>query len=521
MLNANREDVVQDSAWNEAIIRAAGELFIQSVHDFNTHHLLKYTWPRYLQSQGNAYDTAFEGFVNRLVRRVKAQPLIESRESTMEAPSNLEYVPELFTDMSDQPLLAGERGMRSYAAPEYEIDGLSRLGIREQSKAGFLRLLRIYIGIEDKKFKQQPPAWHSRLAKALSSFDTSEVLELRLVPLRSGSWTSAATTKLYFPEIYNTRGDSEGLKLPPGIDVNTIEEGAASDRLRSKLFVQLEASRLDPTEVCTLIIEQHREHGKEYGKWTVECVVAHAWFLFSSSVQPTNCDVKKLRMAAQDSSKILYPGGELYMDTPGTEAPLSHYFGVRNGVIHYIHERYLTYAQEADKSRTEAWVTWLQSKLGVRTIPRLELRGSISPEFQYIVDHCPGNAWLVLLKSHWKQYAVELSSSSLQTALSNAKVKCSSGHRLPLKEVYLESQSILDEPLCAGKVAILAVEDSKNAGWLKFESMGLNTRPNLRLYLSTLSSIRTDATRKWGMKDLKRMYEGINRCFKEDPKLVK
>lgn len=482
---------------------------------------MKHTWPRYLASQHDAHETAFSGFLGRLLKRVKSSPVIESLELSMEAPAEMQCVPEIFQDISGKPLLAGPRGMQSYPSAEYDSQDLSALNLKVQSEQEFLSLLRIYIDIQHANFKQQPPAWHARVAKAISSMEIERIRDLRIIPLRSGTWTSAATTKLYFSNIDASEDNKCDLQLPPGININTIDDSAAKDRLRSKLFMQLGARPLNPAEVYRIILDQHRDHGKHFGTWTVDCLIAHAWFLFTSPAQPANCDVKLLRLASQDSA-VLHFGPDLYADSPETDIPLSHYFGVGSSIIHYIHGRYLTYAEKADSSLSNAWIKWLRDKLGVRTVPRLlQSDGTISREFQYIIDFRPGNQWLLLLKSHWSQYVSDLSSRSIKDALSQAKVKCSDGQRLPLKDVFLASSSITEEPLCVGRLPMLDVQNGNDPVWAKFHVLGLNTRPNLQFYLRILKSMRADADRRYTDKDFSRVYQGINRNFKDDPKLVK
>lgn len=333
--------------------------------------------------------------------------------------------------------------------------------------------------------------------------------------MRSGGWTSAHATRLYFPRI------SDGAELPIGINLNTIEPNAAKDVWRSKLFNQLGVRHLNTAEVYRLIVDQHRDYGKVYGSWDLDCLLAHAWFLFTSPIRPNGYDARPLRVASQNS-RVLHTGQELYMDSPESGFSISKYFGAQTTIVHYIHERYLTYAEGVNKARATEFNKWLQDQLGVKTTLRLADMGEISREFQYIIDTRPGNEWMRLLKVQWHQYAKDLSiTGRLQDVLSKAKVQCTDGQFRQLRDVYLPTGTILSEPLCKGRVPMLAVEDPSDEAWLKFASIGLMIRPDVRFYLDILRGLRAAPHASYTGKDVQRVYDAISRLFEKGKKLVR
>ena len=209
------------------------------------------------------------------------------------------------------------------------------------------------------------------------------------------------------------------------------------------------------------------------------------------------------------------------MDTPESRQHIRKFFGDYSGLVLYIHERYLTYADEVDPGRSGAWIEWLQEKLGLQTRPKLSRLGKISPEFQFIITNSPGNSWLILLKTQWQHYQKEISrDDSLRDALSKVNVKCVDGKLVPVKDVYLGSPSIIKEPLHAFGPPILDIEDPKDETWLHFHMLGLKTHPDLRFYLGIVKSMPTIPGRKIVLKDAQRVYEGIYRHIKESPALV-
>ena len=492
------------------------DLFVQSVHLFNEHNIAKITWMKYLQSQGSAYSTAIAGFLDQLTKRLRSESVIQSLASTMEKPAILTCPKKEYMDNGSppHPLFRGRNGTRSYTATSYSPKDLAVLGILQMSSGDFFALLRDYITRNPTEFSQQPSSWHSRVSAAILSAGAVNVHDLGLIPLRTGRWTSASAEKVYLPNI------TDGLVLPIGINVEIIEDNAARDPARCSLFQKLGARQLSSAEVYRLIIEQHRAHGTNYGTWTVETVLAHAWFLFTSPSQPTNYDIRDLRVASRNS-KFLHAGDDLYIDAPGSNFRICDYFGGNNNVVRYVHDQYLTYAPPDVSAK---WLVWLQIKLGISTVPKLSKAGSISPEFRWIIESGPMNGWLHLIKSKWSHYAGELgsfSSDRLRSTFALAKVLCTDGRLRPLKEVYLASSSLLEEPLYQTGIPLLVVDDPKDAGWLNFQRLGLNVRPDLRFYLMILESVQGELIHDLSVKDVLRLYEGINRNFGNNQSLVR
>ena len=515
MLSANREDVLEEPAWNEAIMSAAVELFVENVHKFTAQNIARYTWPRFLKSKGNAYCTAFADVLGDLVDRLWSEAVVESLASTMEPPERLEYLSEIVTDRGDPPitLLRGIGSMRCYTATAYTPADLSMLGIHKQPLETFLALLKCFITDQPDKFQKQTASWHSKVSVAISVAGTATLRSLKLIPLRTGRWTSASTSKIYFPN------SSDGSLLPIGISVAIIEDNAAKNPSRAKLFSQLGARQLTSVEVYKLILDQHRDQGARYDNSNVDCVVQHAWFLFQSPSQPPQIDLSKLGVASANSD-MLHTGIDLYMDSLGSTIRMGDYFSKQSIPVRYIHHQYLTYAPPGC---VEAWLKWLQSRLGVRTMPRLANSGTVSPEFQCIFNSSQVHDWLLLLKEQWKHYSSELQSSNygpLRVFLSKCLVKCSDGKRHPLKEVYLAIKAILKEPLYQMGNPVLAVEDPDADTWQDFRPLGLKPQPDLKFYITILQYLQAGSTYGHIVQDVERLYLGINQHFRENPTIV-
>ena len=186
MLSASREDILQDNEWNEIVILAAVDLFVQTVELFNEQGLMKYTWLQYLQSQSSVHGTTFHNFRDRLLDRLRHEAVLESQALTMELPINLKCVPNIFTDGTSSafPLLDGPEGQRSWTAAAYSATDLKNLEVKELTAKDFVNMLRTYITYHNEGFRQQPAAWHSQLSKAISYAGPSLVRDLTIVPQR-------------------------------------------------------------------------------------------------------------------------------------------------------------------------------------------------------------------------------------------------------------------------------------------------------------------------------------------------
>lgn len=132
---------------------------------------------------------------------------------------------------------------------------------------------------------------------------------------------------------------------------------------------------------------------------------------------------------------------------------------------------------------------------------------------------------MLLLKNHWAHYAKELltlNSEQLQNAFSKAKVVCTKGPPRQLKQVYLTTQAIIDEPLLQNVVPLLDVQNPKDVKWLEFRCFGLNTSPNAQLYLKVLEEVKSRSLQQpVTLKEVESVYIGLDRYMKTNEKLVK
>jgi len=503
---------------------AALNLFESAVDTFNTTSLLKYTWPRYLQSQGTSAGTIFHDFFRKLQSRMKGRKVIESRAGTLEAAATmmpqsprelvLQVIPPVFLDNSGKPLITRPGGAKTYASSLYNPADLAVLGIQEMTMPGFSKLLEDYATREFVNFRSRPEEWHASVAEIIVKVGAQHFRHINLIPLRNGSWISGNNKPFFFPDA------GADFAVPRGIDIKMIATGGNGAWLRRQLYSALGAKTIDTSKVHQMIVDQHTAQGQHSSRWTVEDVVEHAWFLFTAISKPSYCNISGL-LVAPESGPIRI-GAHLYMDGLGLTTRVS-------DLLHgcpsakFISTHYMGKGRKASPDQLVAWLKWLQSELHVNVLPRLldRKRTSISPEFRWLVESGESKTWLTLLRDHWDHYKNDIPIvSGTMGFLSNSLVRCKNGVSRTLKEVYLPA-AIKDEPLAAGVAAILDVDDPNDFKWTKLTALSLSMTPTTRLYLDILKKLASTSPLKCNVDDVKRLYTALSHKWSGDGYLIK
>ena len=508
LLTASREDILHGKQWNQHLAGSVVGCFHQCVVDFNARDVLTYTWPRYVASQGNPHGSIFRNFFVDLVNSLRLKDVIMSQAlPTLRAPSRLSYVPPVFR-WEDKHLFDDLSDSMNYASHRYSPADLANLRIQCQSGVEFVRLLQRDIRDNPSGFRQRSVGWHTKLAEAIIYTGRyNDVRHLNIIPLRDGDWTNAQRN-VYFPEL-----QEGGNAVPCGVSVAIIDESAVTVRSRKMLYQRLGALQLTSAELYKLVVDQHKDHGGQYGNWTRDIVVAHAWFLFCSPTRPADGHLNDLWMASSNS-QLLHKGQHLYMDVPESGFRVSDYLSHQD--VHYVDDSYL---EHAPANRTQPWLTWLQQQLGVRTRPKLSSSGHISDEFKIIITRSTANDWLLLLKNQYRYYASSI--TRLQTQLARQAVRCFDGRYHEVCKVYLETPTVNAESVPRTWVPTLHVEDSADPLWQNMTVIGLRMRPDLEFYVTSLTKLKENWSVSSSLSAVRRMYNGISQYFEENPDYVR
>ncbi|KAI7661505.1 hypothetical protein KC319_g8392 [Hortaea werneckii] len=510
MLSASREDILMGNDWNMELVRAALELFCSAVTVFNERDLLKFTWLRYAKPRGNAAGTIFDGFLENLIRRLRDSHILLSQSNTLEAPSQLEIVPDHFADDGSppRPLVTASRGLDGYVSRDYDVDDLKQLQIPEMSPREFRDLIKLLTvsGLQQTK----PMEWHSKVAQAFLHIGHGMARDIALVPLSNGRWAPSNLGDLFLPEYSST------LSVPGGVDIAMITRDASLDPSRRLLFERLGATRLGSAQIFEQILKQHRIF-KSAGACSVEHAVDQAWFVWTCPIRPRQYNLKDLLLSAHDGT--LHKATELYMDEPDGTKMLSDFFGVNNPVVRRLHPQYLI--QRSDDKKQSSWLQWLKNDMKVNTLPRLVgSDGKVSPEFTFIVNNSPSSAWLKLLRDHCSTHS---HSDNVKRFFANVLVDCRGSRRLKLCDAYMPTPDVLKEASDEQMVDLIAVGDPENPSWSKLTHLGLRLKPDLPLFLKALIRLQSAPLTSDTAIRAKRIYgslEGLAHMSCENQKKI-
>ena len=496
--------------WNLDLIRRAIDCFVDSVKVFNRTGICKYDWPQFLHEGSSGNGTIIQDFIPTLRRTLKNLEILENQAGTYARPSLLVLVPDHFTDGGNpsRPLLDEPDDLRMYVSTRYKPTDLRSLGLTYQAASHFRWIL------SSKSLwwiQWRGSTWHSRLAAAILHGECSSFRNIKLIPLRDGRWVSANDERIYFP---NTSGN---IVVPEGIELNIIEETACADQSRREMFMRFGAKTLTENEICNLILDRHRSLNSSTHSLTLDCLISHAWHLFSLGNAYLDCS--SLKLVAERNSNLSV-GHELYMDFPDCSFHMRDYFEP-DGPCKFLHSNYLAYGPS---SRRSSWHEWLQHKAGVSILPKLLNNGvfgrpSMSPEFQYLIGQFHSGVWLTLLRDNWSHYYFD--ASRIPGTFRALLVDCTGGRKCPLSDTYLATSAVTREPLAREHVSMIEVPNPEHRGWLNLCTLGLRTAQDLDFYLSILLSIASSPPETFTETTLIRLYEGVERHFDEDPETAR
>ncbi len=502
ILTANRENLSGDNAWNRSVLDGALDLFVYAVRQFNQTGICKYSWPAFTARNDSAHGTVMEGFMSRLRKLLQDESILESQAGYTSCPAELTLVPNHFTNGLDppQPLLDDVLNSFKYASFHYSPKDLESMGLTYQTPQQICALLK---WMSPQQMEQKSSAWHSRLAAGIAESEPSAFESARLIPLRNGEWISSAEQPFYFP------GRGDDMDIPEGIEVKIITRAACDDPVRKKLFSLLGAKPLTRSRICDLIVDRHRFLSLSNNNLSASCLVSHAWYLFSHGSIGLNYGTIKL---ANELGQAV-PGEELYMQLPESLFQMKDYLPASLFRADFVHATYLT---QGDPSNHYQWYKWLTDTLHVSLLPNLlsSRKGSITREFQYLIDNHPGRVWLTLVRDDWQHYALD--PALISNRISSIPVQCTNQERCQLKDAYLPCTAIIHEALAYRHIHLVDIPDPESLDWLNLTRLGLRAAPDLDFYLAILHGVAKTPPSDCSKDTVVRLYQGIEKHSRED-----
>lgn len=436
VMQAKRQDIVTISARNQELATKIAKGFVRAVLRLCDHETLQYQWMRYLPEE-SAYP--WDDFWKRVVADIRMQiPGTPVLRTAIPGPLRLIQSARrprpIHVDGSGEPLLPDVH-IWPYPSLRYEsadLDRLSDLGLKDLDMHGIVVRVRSDIAAQTSRIQTiQDEDWQSRLARLLhyafvenTAGDTTqralrcrELMELNLLPLRDGTWTSAASGSIYYSRVQGTNVD-----IPPGLALNmkVVHPTAAANANRKQLFDALGVRDAPAAVVRAAVLDRYRNAHP-----TLPESVSYLRFLYLTEPLANyhfdgNHKLRiyshheKLEDATQTDIFIgdddnPYGAAQLLRATaPGLDAGS----GAPGLDIIFAHAAYF---QDPPKRRVGGtWESWLTRTCGLQPcVTWIRQAGADSQELEmttactYVAQHRP-EKFLGLLRVNWKRYGLHL-----------------------------------------------------------------------------------------------------------------
>ncbi|CAG8949949.1 hypothetical protein HYFRA_00004280 [Hymenoscyphus fraxineus] len=426
LVQANREEVIVDSRWNQEIVNQLSQIFCNAMAEFSVNAILRFRWMRFLPVGIAPHVNPLWGYLKskileELSRKRSLYPHIANEqyhERLRSVPGELQLLPEDYLDNRNRiPLFRDLATSPRYLSPCYEqqdIELLRRIfQLRIIGDVPMVRRIEQDLNSPNSVMKDPRTDihWHNRAADLIMSFinrdpNVANMIRQRLdiVPLSNGIWVKASTTALYFPALH-------GPPIPQDL-VLTVDPHAASNPLRRTLFEGLGVTEIRPSRVVSMIWTFYAQQNPRF---SLEDSKAHLAYLFWHHDQLRSNDLRFLGLSLYDNrrEKIL---------------------------CNNVRPIYMPFDDEYSPQEL------LKSGPGVRRNLRLRYNaGSLSPEFRHLLQYRPEKI-VTVLKNDWRNYRREIKNSpgnNIKREISRAKVLCLNSHSTPLGATYFPSPSLM------------------------------------------------------------------------------
>ncbi|PTB37137.1 hypothetical protein M441DRAFT_175588 [Trichoderma asperellum CBS 433.97] len=473
--SANRQDIITTSKRNENLLCWIAKAFVCAVKEFCKHDTLCYEWPLFLPTTQGASNTFWAELDVQIQEMVTGNPTLRSRRrkelrlitDVFILDSDAVYGKDepIFDDPVKDPFLS-----RKYSPRVKRI--LEDYGLQYFTADDLLALLRTDIHNSNSRMygTEMTEEWHSAVARLLCSwFDhgfaaANQLKELRLIPLRYGTWTSAARSPVYFPE-------TKGIDIPEKLDIRVLQATAASNVNRKRLFEYLGASEADDAIVRASILRAYTSaniiHLKESMAYLRYLYLTHHPGVSTKTELKNVVVVDGQRNRCRPYQTAVYRPGRTHSLSP--ESLLAPDEAAPGFSVPFIHSSYMRNAPEKPTSDHPSWETWLSNFVCIREqLPLTTYSGeALSEVVMYVHEHRP-EQFLELLKYLWRNARLKVREN--QTLRRNikalpAKDLCRVSYPISLGDTWLPFGN-----LC-GQVS-LYMEFPTHFPFLKIDSTG-------------------------------------------------
>ncbi|KAL2669765.1 hypothetical protein Neosp_015210 [[Neocosmospora] mangrovei] len=390
LLPANREDIDVDSSWNVHLRTEALKAFMEAIrHMDGLDNSLRHSWVRYAPMTPSQSEF-FEELRLDISADLQNKFTLESMAGHKRRPRDLIMVSEDWRDDDGRPLLMDTDNEDEFLAAKYHDPGnreyLLKLGVRAMSDTVFGdQLIR--------RLKRHPQWFLERKSNAYGR------------------------PQVYLPS-------SSGLVIPEGITMLMVDDKAAADPDRRKLYQLLDVPVLTNNGIKEVIVKTHNDKEFKPDKLTPAVLVSHAEFIHN------NGGWKKSLGDRLWVATYLGPcrkGNDTYRPDDDDPYSASRLLPKDTKQTYgFLHPAYL----EAGRSQNRAWVKFLNTSLGIWVIPRIG-------DLKLVIEQYPSQKWLVMLRDRLQVYRDCVGSEKLAEAIGSARVMCTgSTTREQIRHIY-------------------------------------------------------------------------------------
>ena len=395
--------------------------------------------------------------VTSIRNQIERTPVVRSRgRGDLRPIKELRYRFDTNNDKSGQPLFA-DLPKELYLSDRYLVkdrDLLNNFGMNPLFMDEIVRLLEQDLRIASKgkskmKGKDTDENWHTRAAILLQlpfqkswTERISELKQLDLIPLQDGGWVVATAGPIYFPTV-------DGILIPRGLDLQLVEQSAAENKERARLFKFLDVKWAEAEEIRSKIFEIYKtsRHSEQV---TLDMSREQLHFLYLTHHGAEDWNYLDRIQIYDEDGEMRYPGKfDLHIpdDHPCSPRVL---FG-DNGIgedteVYLIANAYLTEVPDTPPGTDLTWTEWLHDYIGVRRELRLVNReeSELSLSCKWIAEN-RRDSFLDFLKHLWLiEGHIVQGSQDIRLELTGINIPCVDGRTQELQETYLPLPSLQD-----------------------------------------------------------------------------
>lgn len=526
LLTANRGDIDHSLTWNRflrgAMVSAIGQaILVRFVRSVDPE--LSFGWPQYLTPARSMPASFLKSIAAEIIASLSEQACVFSEKGQYEKPAMLVIVPEAYRwTNGDLVLDHGNLPWTSLSKryPEKALPGLRCLGVRDMTFSDFISAFRSLLDEDGGEyFRQQSQEWHSKVAEILlrgiqqaywpngTAADYLGCGSYSIIPLRDGKWASVNSGSLFIEETGKDLAES----VPRGIgnQVKVVDQEAASDLHRRKLFLALGVKKCEEQHICNLILKAHSM--TTLPGWSKEDCISHAAYLFEAGYDPQRGD----QIYFVNASGVLTRKTPVYFDAGILGCSIDRLFPPDCPIVDRLD---LGYSARVRGQRQKAWFDWLLQWPNVRNHPPIAVDGRLSAPFKYILEKHGSKVFLKLLKDNLKICRFCLGASgqyTIQQEIGSVLVSTEGGGHRRLRGTVLP----LLKHESAGYLRVLDLEDPQDSGWDFLSVFGVLTQADLRFYIKRLKSMKKKKEPR-STAEMRLIYASLGQKADEGPKLL-